>query len=77
MLFKHISNINNQELIDKLGQQEKYDQEKFRQAQEKENERNRMQSSMRTGYTPEPGFFKSTLTLAERKRMEWQKERGN
>lgn len=64
------------ELLDQLAKQEVYDTEKFRAALESSANNNANHGRNRTGMTPEPGFFKSTLTLAERKRLEWQQEKG-
>lgn len=64
------------ELLEQLAKQEVYDTEKFRAALESSANNNANQGRNRTGMTPEPGFFKSTLTLAERKRLEWQQEKG-
>jgi hypothetical protein len=65
------------ELEEQLTRQEHHDNEIFRQAYEKQTNRsNPDDNPNRTGNTPDPKFFKSTLTLAERKRLEWQQEKG-
>jgi hypothetical protein len=68
------------ELEQQVARQEEHDKDKFRTAKEEavaESERQQNQANMnRSGMTPEPAFFKSTMTLAERKRAEWQEEKG-
>jgi hypothetical protein len=65
------------ELQEQMARQEVYDTEKFKTALEREiAEKNRVQAMNRSGMTPEPTFFKSTLTLAEKKRLEWQHEKS-
>lgn len=61
--------------IEKLNQQEAYDAQKFAyQPQAVQSGLNRTSSLPRTGQTPEPPLGK--MTLAEKKRLQWQQERG-
>jgi hypothetical protein len=64
------------EMLDKLNQQENHDQQ-LRSLQNGPNSINRTSLLPRTGHTPEPPtLLKNTLTLAEKKRLQWQQEKG-
>ena len=63
-------------MLDKLNQQESHDQH-LRSLQNGPNAVNRTSLLPRTGHTPEPPtILKNTLTLAEKKRLQWQQEKG-
>jgi hypothetical protein len=63
-------------MLDKLNQQESHDQQ-LRSLQNGPNAVNRTSLLPRTGHTPEPPtLLKNTLTLAEKKRLQWQQEKG-
>ena len=79
MLFRFILSkiIFFKEIFDKLSQQESHDQQ-LRNLQNGPNSINRSSLLPRTGHTPEPPtLLKHTLTLAEKKRLQWQQEKGN
>ena len=61
----------------KLNQQEVTDAQKFSyQPPPVQPSLTRTSSLPRTGHTPEPPIGKNTMTLAEKKRLQWQQERG-
>ena len=64
------------ETLDKLNQQENHDQQ-LRALQNVQQSMNRSSMLPRSGHTPEPPtMLKNTLTLAEKKRLQWQQDKG-